>query len=88
MTGFISSILIAIVVTAVATTIAKEKFHNGFWSALPIGILGAWIGAYLPFFKTFGSVVDGAAIIPSIIGCALFIGILGFFKDAISEMSV
>ena len=87
MTGFISTIIIAILVSLIADAIARDKIINGMWGAIPVAILGSWIGAYLPIFKVYGPTVDGVAIYPAIIGSALLIIVLGFFKNAISEIS-
>ncbi len=87
MLGFISTIVIAIVISLIAYAIAGNKILNGFWGAVPLGILGAWIGAYVPIFQSYGPSVDNAALIPSAIGAALLIGIFGLFRKPISQMT-
>lgn len=87
MSGFILTVVIAIVIALIANTLAKDKILNGFWGAVPLGILGAWIGAYVPIFQNYGPSVDNAALIPSAVGAALLIGIFGLFRKPISQMT-
>ena len=86
MFGFITTIIISLAVSFVLSSIAKDKLINGIWGAIPLGILGAWIGAYTPLFKVYGPIVDGATIIPSIVGACLLIAIFSVFKDAIADI--
>lgn len=86
MVGFITTLIIALVVSMAAATVAKDKILNGVWGAIPVGVLGAWIGGYSPLFKDIGPVYDGVAVLPSIVGSALLIAVIGLFRNVISEM--
>lgn len=87
MIGFISTIIIAIIIAWAAYAAVGNKILNGIWGAIPVGVLGAWIGGYMPAFKNFGPTIDNVALIPSAIGAAVLIVLLALFKNSISEMA-
>jgi uncharacterized membrane protein YeaQ/YmgE (transglycosylase-associated protein family) len=86
MLGFIITIIISLAISLILYSIAQDKLFNGVWGAIPLGILGSWIGAYAPIFKNYGPVIDGAAIIPSIIGAVVLIAVFSLFKEAILDI--
>ncbi len=86
MVGFILTVAIAIIVSLFAQTVAADKIPNGIWGAIPLGILGAWIGAYTPVLNFYGPVVDNAALIPSALGSAVVIAVFSFFRKGITNM--
>lgn len=86
MLGFITTIIISLAVSLIFYSIVQDKLFNGVWGAIPLGIIGSWIGAYAPIFKNYGPVMDGVAIIPSIIGAIALIAVFSLFKEAILDI--
>ncbi len=86
MVGFILTVAIALVVSIFAHIVAKDKIIDGIWGAIPLGILGAWIGAYMPALNIYGPVVDDAALIPSALGSAAMITVFSFFRKGITGL--
>jgi uncharacterized membrane protein YeaQ/YmgE (transglycosylase-associated protein family) len=80
MLGFILTLIIAALAGWIGDALVKNDMPGGFWGALLAGIVGSWIGAYIPFFNVLGPKVWGVAIIPTILGAAIFIFVLGLFK--------
>lgn len=78
--GFIITLLVAALAGWIGDALVKNDMPGGFWGALLAGLVGSWIGAYIPFFNTLGPRIWGVAIIPTILGAALFIFILGLFR--------
>jgi uncharacterized membrane protein YeaQ/YmgE (transglycosylase-associated protein family) len=78
--GFIITLIIAALAGWIGDALVKNDMPGGFWGALLAGLVGSWIGAYIPFFNRLGPVFQGVAIIPTIVGAAIFIFILGLFK--------
>ncbi len=82
MLGFILSLLIAALVGWLGDAIVKKDMPGGFWGAMLAGLIGSWIGAYIPFFNNFGPTVAGIALVPAILGAAIFVFVLGLFRKA------
>lgn len=80
MSGFILTVIIAIICGAVINSLLAGKIKGGVGEAALAGLVGAWIGAYMPFFNTFGPKVFEVAIIPSILGAIIGILVLSFFS--------
>lgn len=80
MLGFIITLIIAALAGWIGDALVKNDMPGGFWGALLAGLVGSWIGAYIPFFNRLGPVIQGVAIIPTILGAAVFVFILGLFK--------
>lgn len=87
MGGFILTVIIAIVCGGVLNTMMAGKIKGGIGEASIAGLVGAWIGAYMPFFYTFGPKVLGIAIIPATIGAVVGILVLGFFSFVAQKSS-
>ncbi|MDP4092680.1 MAG: GlsB/YeaQ/YmgE family stress response membrane protein [Bacillota bacterium] len=81
MLGFLLTLVIAAIAGWIGDALVKNDMPGGFWGALLAGLVGSWIGAYIPFFNTLGPRVLGISIIPTILGAAVFIFILGLFKS-------
>jgi len=80
--GFILTLLVAAFVGWIGDAIVKNDMPGGFWGAMLAGLIGSWIGAYIPFFNNIGPTVGGIALIPAILGAAIFVFLLGLFKRA------
>ncbi|AHV99050.1 GlsB/YeaQ/YmgE family stress response membrane protein [Paenibacillus sp. 7124] len=78
MWGIIISIIMAIVIGIIGDAIAGGDMPGGIIGSMIAGFIGAWVGAYL--FGSFGPVVGNFAVIPAIIGTALFIFLLGLIS--------
>ena len=85
MLGFIITLTIAALAGWIGDALMKNDMPGGFWGALLAGLVGSWIGAYIPFFNTLGPVIWGVAIVPTIIGAAIFVFILGLFKTTANQ---
>lgn len=85
MLGFLVTLIIAAVAGWIGDALVRNNMPGGFWGALLAGLVGSWIGAYIPFFNALGPRLWGIAIIPTIIGSALFIFILGLFKTTAQQ---
>lgn len=83
--GFIMTLLFAALIGWIGDAIVKHDMPGGFWGSLVAGLVGSWIGGYIPFFNKFGPVVQGIAVIPAIIGSAIFVFLLGLSKDVIKQ---
>ncbi|MCR4434228.1 MAG: GlsB/YeaQ/YmgE family stress response membrane protein [Clostridiales bacterium] len=80
MLGFIITIIVAALAGWIGDALVKNDMPGGFWGALLAGLVGSWIGAYIPWFNRLGPTISGVAIIPTILGAAIFIFILGLFR--------
>jgi len=80
MLGFIITIIVAALAGWLGDLLVRHNMPGGFWGALLAGLVGSWIGAYIPFFNVLGPRIAGINIIPTILGAAVFIFILGLFR--------
>lgn len=85
MLGFILTLVIAAIAGWAGDALVKNDMPGGFWGALLAGLVGSWIGAYIPYFNTLGPMFWGIAIIPTIIGSAIFVFVLGLFKKTAKQ---
>jgi len=85
MIGFIITIIVAAVAGYIGDALTKYKMPGGFVGAIIAGLVGSWIGAYIPFFRKLGPVIAGVPIIPTILGAAIFIFALGLFRKGVKE---
>lgn len=87
MLGFIITLVVAAIAGWIGDALVKNDMPGGFWGALLAGLVGSWIGAYVPLFNTLGPRIDGIVIIPTVIGAAIFVFILGLFKGIVRQTS-
>jgi uncharacterized membrane protein YeaQ/YmgE (transglycosylase-associated protein family) len=87
MSGFIMTVIIALSAGVVMNSIIRGKIKGGWGEAAIAGLVGAWIGAYMPFFNTFGPKFVDIAIVPAILGAVIAILILGFFSFTAQKSS-
>lgn len=85
MLGFIFTLIIAAIAGWIGDALVKHDMPGGFWGALVAGLVGSWIGAYIPFFNVLGPRIGGVAIIPTVIGAAIFVFVLGLFRRAVGH---
>jgi uncharacterized membrane protein YeaQ/YmgE (transglycosylase-associated protein family) len=75
MWSIIIIIIVAMVIGSIGDAIAGGSMPGGFIGAVIAGFAGAWLGTYV--LGVWGPVIAGFAIIPAIIGAALFVFIIG-----------
>ncbi|MBP1153913.1 MULTISPECIES: GlsB/YeaQ/YmgE family stress response membrane protein [unclassified Paenibacillus] len=75
MLSLIITIVMAIIIGAIGSAIAPGAMPGGIIGAMIAGFVGAWIGTLL--LGSWGPVIGGFAILPAIIGAALFVFLLG-----------
>lgn len=74
MLGFLVSLLVAIVIGLIGSAIVGNRMPGGILGSMVAGLVGAWIGHSL--LGTWGPSLAGFAILPAIIGAAIFVFIL------------
>jgi len=75
MWGIIISLVLAIIIGLIGNALAGDNMPGGIIGAAIAGFVGAWLGALL--FGNFGPVIGEFAIIPAILGTAIFVFLLG-----------
>jgi uncharacterized membrane protein YeaQ/YmgE (transglycosylase-associated protein family) len=85
MLGFIMTLIVAAIAGYIGDALTKYKMPGGFIEAMIAGLVGSWIGAYIPFFRKLGPVIAGIPIIPTILGAAIFIFVLELFRKGAEE---
>ncbi|AWB45978.1 GlsB/YeaQ/YmgE family stress response membrane protein [Paenibacillus sp. CAA11] len=78
MWGIIISILMAAIIGIIGEALAGHDIPGGALASIIAGFAGAWTGAWL--FGNVGPVIGQFAVIPAIIGAALFVFILGLIS--------
>lgn len=76
MWGLVISLIMAIVIGFIGDALVDNRMPGGIIGAAVAGFAGAWVGHTL--FGSFGPNIAGFAIIPAILGTAIFVLILGF----------
>ncbi|AEV68838.1 hypothetical protein [Acetivibrio clariflavus] len=87
MSGFILTVIIAIICGSVLNSLLAGKIKGGAGEAAVAGLVGAWIGAYMPLFNNFGPKIFDIAVIPSILGAVLGVLVLGFISVTVQKSS-
>lgn len=75
MLDVIISIIIAIVIGYIGEALVKFNMPAGILGAMVAGFVGSWLGTLL--LGSWGPVIAGFAVIPAILGAALFVFLLG-----------
>ena len=74
MISLIVTIVMAIVIGAIGSAIAPGGMPGGILGSMIAGFVGAWLGSWL--LGAWGPVIGGFAVLPAIIGAALFVLLL------------
>ncbi|AUS96141.1 hypothetical protein CDQ84_04645 [Clostridium thermosuccinogenes] len=85
MIGFLLTLFFAAVAGLSGNRLAKREMPGGNFIAILSGLVGAWVGGYMPVFAAFGPSVDSLALFPSIIGAAVFVFFLGISKSVLKQ---
>ena len=80
MSGFLTTVVLAALIGKIGERLMKDNANDGFWMCFLAGLLGSWIGAYMPLFNKVGPALFGIAFIPTILGAAAFIFFFGILK--------
>lgn len=87
MLGFLVMLLVAAIVGFIGDALVPGRMPGGWGGAIIAGLLGSALGGYL--FNALGipggPVLGGLAIIPSIIGAALVVLLLGLVSGALAR---
>ncbi|WP_172196975.1 GlsB/YeaQ/YmgE family stress response membrane protein [Saccharibacillus qingshengii] len=76
MWGLVISLIMAIVIGFIGDALADNTMPGGIIGAAAAGLAGAWVGNML--LGSFGPNIAGFAIIPAVLGTAIFVLVLGF----------
>jgi uncharacterized membrane protein YeaQ/YmgE (transglycosylase-associated protein family) len=69
--SFLLFLLVAAACAWLAESLVPNAVPGGFFASAIVGILGAWIGGSM--FGSFGPALEGVALIPCILGSAVFV---------------
>ena len=75
MWAIILSIVMAILIGLIGDALVGHHMPGGILGSMIAGLVGAWIGSML--FGDFGPVIADFAVVPAIIGTAIFVFLLG-----------
>ncbi|WP_211749959.1 GlsB/YeaQ/YmgE family stress response membrane protein [Paenibacillus sp. Marseille-Q4541] len=75
MWAIILSIVMAILIGLIGDALVGHNMPGGILGSMIAGFVGAWIGSML--FGDFGPVIADFAVVPAIIGTAIFVFLLG-----------
>ncbi|ANE48097.1 hypothetical protein SY83_19420 [Paenibacillus swuensis] len=75
MWSLLISIIMAIVIGLIGDALVKNDMPGGIIGSMIAGFVGAWLGNLL--LGSWGPDIGGFAIVPAIIGAALFVFLLG-----------
>ncbi|WP_017814322.1 MULTISPECIES: GlsB/YeaQ/YmgE family stress response membrane protein [Paenibacillus] len=85
MWGIIISIVLAVIIGLIGNALAGKAMPGGIIGAAIAGFVGAWLGALL--FGDFGPNIGDFAIIPAILGTAIFVFLLGLLSRLLHRAS-
>lgn len=83
MWGIIISIVMAIIIGIIGDAVAGHNMPGGVIGSMIAGFVGAWVGAWL--FGNWGPVIGSFAVVPAILGTAIFVFILGLISRLFSR---
>lgn len=78
MWGIIISIVMAIIIGFIGDALVGNNMPGGLLGSMIAGFVGAWIGASL--FGSWGPQIAEFAVIPAILGTAIFVFLLGLLS--------
>ncbi|PYI50741.1 GlsB/YeaQ/YmgE family stress response membrane protein [Paenibacillus flagellatus] len=79
MWGLLISILMAILIGTIGDALVRNRMPGGLLGAMIAGFAGGWLGSLL--LGDWGPVIGGFAVIPAIVGSALFVFLLGLLSQ-------
>ncbi|WP_225998902.1 GlsB/YeaQ/YmgE family stress response membrane protein [Paenibacillus sp. BJ-4] len=75
MWGIVLSVIMAIIIGLIGDALAGHEMPGGIAGSMIAGFVGAWLGVTL--LGSWGPVIGDFAVIPAILGTALFVFLLG-----------
>ncbi|MEF3305191.1 GlsB/YeaQ/YmgE family stress response membrane protein [Paenibacillus sp. GYB003] len=81
--GIWISILMAVLIGTIGDALVKNKMPGGLFGSMLAGFAGGWLGSLL--LGSWGPVIGGFAVIPAIVGSALFVFLLGLLSQALRK---
>ncbi|THF77535.1 GlsB/YeaQ/YmgE family stress response membrane protein [Cohnella fermenti] len=83
MWGLLLSILMAILIGIIGDALVGAQMPGGVFGSMIAGFAGAWLGALM--LGSWGPIIAGFPIVPSIIGAALFVFLMGLLGQALRK---
>ncbi|NLP13749.1 MAG: transglycosylase [Clostridium sp.] len=87
MGGFIVTVLIAVLVGWLGNAISPGRMPGDGWIASLVALIGAWIGAYMPYFNVFGPRVMEIALVPAFLGALIATMVFGAVSRIVKQTS-
>ncbi|HEY9756796.1 MAG TPA: GlsB/YeaQ/YmgE family stress response membrane protein [Oculatellaceae cyanobacterium] len=81
--GFICFLIVAAICAGIGELLVPGAVPGGFLVSAVVGIIGAWIGGNL--FGSFGPHLAGIALLPAILGSAIFVFCLALISKAFAR---
>jgi uncharacterized membrane protein YeaQ/YmgE (transglycosylase-associated protein family) len=81
--GFICFLIVAAACAWIAECLVPGRIPGGFVVSAIVGIIGAWIGGSI--FGSFGPQLAGIALLPAILGSAIFVFCLALLSRGFSR---
>lgn len=85
MWAIILSVVMAILIGLIGDALVGHDMPGGILGSMIAGFVGAWIGSML--FGDFGPVIADFAVVPAIIGTAIFVFLLGLIGKLFRKAS-
>jgi uncharacterized membrane protein YeaQ/YmgE (transglycosylase-associated protein family) len=82
--SFILFLIVAAACAWIGDYFVPGAIPGGFFTAAIVGIIGGWIGASL--FGSFGPVLAGVALVPTILGSAILVFGLALLSRGFSRV--
>ncbi len=83
--SFLLFLLVAGLCAVIAEAIFPGRVPGGFLVAAVVGVIGAWLGNSL--FGTFGPILAGVALLPTILGSGVIVFGLALISGAFAARS-
>ena len=78
MWAIIITIVMAIIIGIIGDALVGHEMPGGILGAMVAGFVGAWVGAWV--FGDWGPHLGNFAVIPAILGTAIFVFLLGLIS--------
>ncbi|AOZ93486.1 GlsB/YeaQ/YmgE family stress response membrane protein [Paenibacillus crassostreae] len=79
MWSILISIVMAIIIGFIGDALVGNHMPGGILGSMIAGFVGAWIGVWL--FGSWGPQLGGFAVVPAILGTAIFVFLLGLLSQ-------
>ena len=79
MWSILISIVMAIIIGFIGDAMVGNRMPGGILGSMVAGFVGAWIGVWI--FGSWGPQLGGFAVVPAILGTAIFVFLLGLLSQ-------